>query len=60
MLIRSPYLPLIKVFVKLTVSRKTAKKLAVRRKNWQIVTASRKRVNCKKNLWWQQWKDINR
>ena len=60
MLIRSPYLPLIKVFVKLTVSRKTAKKLAVRRKNWQIVTDSRKRFNRKKILWWQQWKDINR
>ena len=29
---------------KIFVSRKTAKKLAVRRKTWQILTFSRKRV----------------
>ena len=34
----------VKVLIKLTVSRKTANKVAVGRKKWQILTVSRKRV----------------
>ena len=34
--------------------------LAVSCKKWQILTLSRKNVNRKTKLWWQQWKDIKR
>ena len=41
-----------RVSIGLTVNRKTAKKF--NRKNWQILTVSRKKF-----VWWKQWKGVN-
>lgn len=47
--------------MRLNVSHKMAKKsLAVRRKNWQILTFSRKKSNLKKISVYNKWKEINK